>query len=219
MKRFLLVSASSAVILCALSLRAQAAPSSARSFAAAAIPDATLFLLQKKPAEKKPASTDRPASPKSPRSSQARGGASATKHSADRGEEKAARKPPTPPSLTWPVSSRRIAEGYGERVNPATGTVTLNPGINISVKKGSAVRAAAAGKISLVSWLPGFGTFVIIEHRDGFRTVYAGLSAASIAKGAKVRSGERLGLAAGTSLHFEVWREQTRLDPSPLLRK
>jgi murein DD-endopeptidase MepM/ murein hydrolase activator NlpD len=129
--------------------------------------------------------------------------------------------PPPPPALSWPVSGRTIIEPYGERINPQTRTVTLNPGINIAARKGSDVRASAAGKISLVSWLPSYGTFVIVEHRDGYRTVYANLASTTVARGRAVGLGSRLGTvgesARGAFVHFEVWRNQTRLDPRPLL--
>jgi len=127
-----------------------------------------------------------------------------------------------PLRFQWPTSSRSIEEGYGERTNPHTNTVTLNPGINIAAKAGSAVRAAEEGVVSLVSWLPGYGTIVIVEHRDGYRTVYANLSSASVSRGADVDPGEKVGTVAesidGEFLHFEVWKEQTRLNPLTVLQ-
>ena len=136
--------------------------------------------------------------------------------SSDR-ERRPETKPVAPLALQWPVSGRKIVDAYGERLNPTTKTVTLNPGVNIASKKGADVRAAAAGRVSLVSFLPGFGTFVIVEHRDGYRTVYARLSRASVATGASVRAGASIGAAAGATVHFEVWRGQSRLDPADLL--
>jgi murein DD-endopeptidase MepM/ murein hydrolase activator NlpD len=126
-----------------------------------------------------------------------------------------------PLELAWPVTGRKIVAPYGERRNPTTKTVTVHPGINIAARKGSDVRASAAGTISLVSWLPGYGTFVIVEHRDGYRTVYANLGSTTVAKGAKVRAGSRIGSIARSGsgfVHFQVWRDQTRLDPTRFLR-
>jgi murein DD-endopeptidase MepM/ murein hydrolase activator NlpD len=146
----------------------------------------------------------------------------ATRKGSGRRETKGAKKPPAPLVFSWPVASRRIVTPYGERTNPQTKTVTVNPGINIAAKKGSGVTAAAAGRISLISWLPSFGTFIIVEHRDGYRTVYANLGTTALSKGASVTKGARLGTVgtspSGTFLHFQVWRKQTRLDPATLLR-
>lgn len=128
-----------------------------------------------------------------------------------------------PLSFAWPTSGRRIVEGYGERTNPRTGTVTVNPGINIATRSGSAVKAAERGTVSLISWLPSYGTILILQHRDGYRTVYGNLASTSVSKGASVKLGERIGNVAKTSgtvfLHFEVWRDQTRLDPITVLPK
>jgi murein DD-endopeptidase MepM/ murein hydrolase activator NlpD len=123
-----------------------------------------------------------------------------------------------PVSFTWPTSGRKIVEGYGERTNPATGTVTINPGINIAAASGSAVTASEDGVVSLVSWLPSYGTVVIVEHRDGYRTVYGNLAGASVSRGTSVGGGSRLGTVGGGSLHFEIWRGQTRLNPTTVLR-
>jgi murein DD-endopeptidase MepM/ murein hydrolase activator NlpD len=131
-------------------------------------------------------------------------------------------KKPAEMKFSWPVPGRKIVTPYGERVNPKTNTVTLNPGINIAASRGGAVRAAGDGKVSLVTWLPGFGTIVIIAHRDGYRTVYANLSSALVPRGRTVRAGEKIGLVGesrdGQFLHFEVWQGRVRRDPLAFLK-
>ena len=122
----------------------------------------------------------------------------------------------------WPVSSRKIVQGYGERRNQQTNTVTFNPGINIGVSSGATVVASASGTVSLVSWMAGYGTIMIIEHSGGWRTVYANLASASVSEGASVKRGERIGSAGesvdGSYLHFEIWKDQERKDPTGYLR-
>ena len=122
----------------------------------------------------------------------------------------------------WPVSSRKILHGYGERRNPRTNTVTFNPGVNIASSKGSSVVASSPGQVSLVSWLPGYGTVVIVEHPGGWRTVYANLASASVSEGRSVARGTVIGTVGesvdGEYLHFEIWKDQNRLDPMTQLR-
>ncbi|HVZ41182.1 MAG TPA: M23 family metallopeptidase [Candidatus Kapabacteria bacterium] len=118
----------------------------------------------------------------------------------------------------WPTTGRRIVEGYGEQANTQTGTVTLNPGITVSAPKGSAVTASEAGRVSVVSWLPSYGTVVIVLHRGGYRTVYGNLATAIVKRGHVVRPKQRLGTSSGR-VHFEVWRGQTRLNPQTVLRE
>ncbi len=127
-----------------------------------------------------------------------------------------------PGRFRWPSASRTIAEGYGQRTNPRTGTVTLNPGINIAAPAGSPVLAAAEGRVTVVSWLPRYGTVVIVEHAGGWRTVYGNLSSSAVSRGARVTTGQNLGPVArsieGDVLHFEIWRGNSRVNPTTILR-
>ncbi len=144
------------------------------------------------------------------------------KQSADSKGRKSPAGRVAPLRFIWPTSGKKIVQGYGEWTNPSTGIVTMNPGINIAARKGAAVIASESGRVSLVSWLPGYGTIIIVQHREGYRTVYGNLASATVKQGGTVRSGEKLGVvgaALGKAfLHFEVWRDQTRLDPTTLLK-
>lgn len=126
-------------------------------------------------------------------------------------------RPAKPLAFLWPTTGHRVIEGYGERTNPRTGTVTVNPGITIGAEAGGAVCASAGGTVSRVSWLPGYGTIVIVQHRDRYRTVYGNLSTATVKRGQAVTAGQRLGSAAGPGVHFEVWRGRSRLNPLTVL--
>ncbi len=125
-------------------------------------------------------------------------------------------------SLRWPTKSRRIVQPYGSYRNPQTGVIVDNIGIGIGMPRGSPVYAAAGGVVSLVHWLPGYGTVVIIDHGSGIRTVYANLSKAYVVEGQVVRQGEEIGESGssvdGEYLHFEVWNGTQSLDPRKLLR-
>lgn len=125
-------------------------------------------------------------------------------------------------SLPWPTSSRSISQGYGMYRNPQTGTTLENPGIDIRASKGSVVDAVASGTVSTVTWLPGFGSLVIVDHQNGFRTVYANLASVRVASGSRVQAGTVLGSSGssmdGDVVHFEVWNGSSRLNPLSYLR-
>ncbi len=125
-------------------------------------------------------------------------------------------------SLPWPTSSRLISQGYGMYRNPQTGTTLENPGIDIRASKGSVVDAVASGTVSTVTWLPGFGSLVIVDHQNGFRTVYANLASVRVASGSRVQAGTALGSSGssmdGDVVHFEVWNGGSRLNPLSYLR-
>jgi murein hydrolase activator len=123
---------------------------------------------------------------------------------------------------SWPASSRTLLRKYGPYKNPETGTILDNPGIDISAKKGTNVKASSPGFVSLVHWLPGYGSLIIIDHGDDMRTVYANLSEVSVRQGNKVQNGTVIGRTGesvdGEFLHFEVWRGTRRLNPLNYLR-
>ncbi len=134
----------------------------------------------------------------------------------------AARNSEAPTVLRWPVDSRTVLIEYGERYNPQTNTVTLNPGINIRVDSDGEVRSAESGKVSMVTWMPSYRTVVIVDHGGGFRTVYANLSSAVVKRGSQLQRGDRIGTAGkskeGRYLHFQLWKERQRMNPMTLLR-
>ena len=124
-------------------------------------------------------------------------------------------------SLPWPTDNHLILHKFGRYTNPGTGTLIENLGIGIAAKSGSSVRAVAKGTVSLVNWLPGYGSLVIIDHGNTFRTVYANLASVSIQQGQTVTTGAVLGRSGrsvdGEYLHFELWHDRDKLNPTAWL--
>ena len=127
-----------------------------------------------------------------------------------------------PNSLSWPVGSRKILRSFGQYRNPSTNTITDNPGIDIAASSGSGVQAVSSGVVSLLHWLPGYGSLVIVDHENGFRSVYANLASVSVREGQKVSAGSIIGRSGesvdGEFVHFELWRERQKLNPVSWLR-
>jgi septal ring factor EnvC (AmiA/AmiB activator) len=125
-------------------------------------------------------------------------------------------------SLPWPTPSRSILHGYGTYTNKQTGTVFDNPGIDIKVPRGTAIACVASGTVSSVNWLPGFGSLVIVDHQNGYRSVYANLATVSVRQGSALRAGSTVGTSGenvdGELVHFELWRGRERVDPTRYLR-
>lgn len=123
--------------------------------------------------------------------------------------------------LPYPVASKKLLHGFGTYTNKITGTQTNNPGIDISANRGSAVKAVSEGKVSLISWLPGYGSVIILDHGNGYRSVYANLASVATKKGAQVQAGSMLGKSGesvdGEFLHFELWYNKQRLNPTAYL--
>lgn len=87
-------------------------------------------------------------------------------------------------------------------------------GIDIAAPKGSEIYAAAGGKVTLAGWNSGYGNCVIVEHDDGYYTLYGHMSEILCEVGDVVQTGDILGLvgatgnATGNHLHIEVHDEK-----------
>ncbi len=125
-------------------------------------------------------------------------------------------------SLPYPVASHRILHGFGTYRNTVSNTLTNNPGIDIATPQGTIVSSVAAGTVSLVHWLPGYGSVVIVDHHNGFRSVYANLSSVSVKQGQSISAQQSVGRSAeaidGEFVHLEFWFEKQRLNPLTFLK-
>ncbi len=117
--------------------------------------------------------------------------------------------------LNWPVSSGTIVKGFGKHKHPKyKGVVTQNNGIDIKCAGKTKVRSIFSGKVSHRQFVPGNKNMVIIAH-ENFYSVYANLEQVAVKRDQKINKGEVIGQLGSSKsiLHFEIWRDQTRLNP------
>lgn len=120
--------------------------------------------------------------------------------------------------LPWPIRGRVISQ-FGLQKNSVTGTLTENPGVDIRAKAGEEVIAVQGGTCKRITFLRGFGTTILVEHGDGYYTVYAHMGEVWIGEGETVEAGRVLGTVASanstgdTSLHFQVWHKRVKQNP------
>lgn len=127
--------------------------------------------------------------------------------------------------LSWPMGQPMITSKFGKRVDPIIeGDVSrFHAGIDLGGSTGDPVLAAASGRVTYSGWLEGRGNTVVVQHGNGFVTVYAHLSELLVEVGARVAPSTPVGLvgstgrATGPHLHFEVRRRGVPVDPEPLL--
>ncbi|MEK6553082.1 MAG: peptidoglycan DD-metalloendopeptidase family protein, partial [Bacteroidota bacterium] len=119
--------------------------------------------------------------------------------------------------LGWPIHEGEIVRAFGENRNERLNTVTLNYGIDIAVNGEQNVLSVAEGIVSAIDWIPGYGSIVIVTHRDDYRTVYGHVSNISVKEGEKVKGGSPIGKVneslEGKILHFEIWNERNYQNP------
>lgn len=122
--------------------------------------------------------------------------------------------------LDWPLSGGLLAR-YGE--DRGIGRLRWS-GVLIEGKPGAAVRAVARGHVVFADWLRGFGLLMIVDHGDGFMTLYGHNEALYAEAGAWVQPGDVIA-SVGTggsrrkpSLYFEVRSDGKPVDPMRWLR-
>lgn len=119
--------------------------------------------------------------------------------------------------LGWPINEGSIYRQFGENKNERLNTVTLNYGIDIAVKGEQKVLSVAEGVVSAIDFIPGYGSIVIITHRDDYRTVYGHVSNIMVQEGDKINGGNPIGKVEesleGKILHFEIWNERNYQNP------
>lgn len=125
--------------------------------------------------------------------------------------------------LGWPIHEGEVVRAFGENKNERLNTITLNYGIDIAVNGEQNVLSVAEGIVSAIDWIPGYGSIVIVTHRDDYRTVYGHVSNISVKEGEKVKGGSSIGKVneslEGKILHFEIWNERNYQNPEIWLAK
>jgi len=126
--------------------------------------------------------------------------------------------------LPWPVRGDLVGR-FGNEKHPKFNTVTFNSGIDIAAPLGTDVRSVAKGRVEHVSEDYGsYGEMLILNHGDGYYTLYAHLSASTVSRGQEVTAGQVIGRVGdtgslkGSILHFEVRKGRTALNPLNWLR-
>jgi murein DD-endopeptidase MepM/ murein hydrolase activator NlpD len=96
-------------------------------------------------------------------------------------------------------------------------------GIDIAVKEGTPIVATATGRVAFSGWDKVFGNLLIIDHGNGFQTVYGHNQQNLATLNQKVYKGDVIALAGNTGrssaphLHYEVRKDGEQVDPSPYL--
>ncbi|MCH2653574.1 MAG: M23 family metallopeptidase [Gemmatimonadetes bacterium] len=120
----------------------------------------------------------------------------------------------------WPLSEKGlITQGLLEGVEGE------HPGLDIAVQTDSYIRAAGGGKVVEVGTDEVYGLFVVIDHGEGYSTVYAHTSAQMVEQGQQVREREVIALSGSSGqstaphLHFEIRLNGSAVDPLTMVEQ
>ena len=116
-------------------------------------------------------------------------------------------------SFTWPTNGGYVSSKMGYRWGK------IHKGIDIARPSNYTIKAADHGIVVSAGWDGGYGNKVVIDHQNGYRTVYAHLKSIGVSYGQKVEKGAAIGVmgstgdSTGIHLHFEVYKNGARQNP------
>ena len=119
----------------------------------------------------------------------------------------------------WPVE--KVSRSY---VSSYFGAGRNHKGIDIAAPQGTDIYAAMSGTVVEIEYSnSGYGNHLVIDHGNGYKTLYAHCSAIHVEVGQKVNKGELIadvgstGNSTGPHCHFEIRKNGTQMDPAPYL--
>jgi septal ring factor EnvC (AmiA/AmiB activator) len=118
--------------------------------------------------------------------------------------------------LAWPVSGKLVAR-FGES---RAGGVKWD-GVLVATERGAPVRAVYGGRVVYADWLPGLGLLTIVDHGEGYMSLYGHNERLYKAAGERVSAGDTLGSAGDSGgsnrpeLYFEIRKGGKAVDPRP----
>lgn len=129
---------------------------------------------------------------------------------------------------TWatPLKSKwRLTSKCGWRADPFTGVKQYHPGMDMACPSGTPIYATMGGKVLASGVSRIYGNYVIIDHGNGYQTLYGHMSKRISAAGEYVSQNQKIGLVGSTGystgphLHFTVYKNGKVVDPQTLLGK
>jgi murein hydrolase activator len=122
--------------------------------------------------------------------------------------------------LNMPVRGE-IVQRFGRHKHPEFNSFTFSNGLGISSSAGADIHAVDGGTVIFANYFKGYGNMVIVDHGDGFFSVYAHAShiaskeGSSVSRNDVIASVGDLDSSRGPMLYFEIRHQGKPIDPSP----
>lgn len=126
--------------------------------------------------------------------------------------------------LRWPVNGS-IVGYFGKQKHPKFNTYIVRKGIDIAAREGDKIKAVFSGKVVYADWFKGYGMLIILDHNDGYYTVYGNASRLLVSSGDYVTKDHVIAEAGDTgisregNLYFEIRYKGEPQDPIRWLTK
>jgi murein DD-endopeptidase MepM/ murein hydrolase activator NlpD len=129
-------------------------------------------------------------------------------------------------TFQWPLAVKgTITSEFGNRPDPFTGRSANHEGIDVSAPAGTIIKASEAGFVRYAGWGVGYGNYIIIDHSEGYSTLYAHNSRNRVTKGQRITQGQHIadvgstGRSTGNHVHFEIRKNGNLVNPLSYVRQ
>jgi len=120
-----------------------------------------------------------------------------------------------------PVKGAKVSSKFGLRIHPVKKIKKIHNGTDFAASAGTPIVASNSGKIVYIGKRGGYGKCIIIRHDNNYKTLYGHMSKYAqnsfvnkmVHKGDVIGYVGKTGIATGPHLHFEIMKNNTRIDP------
>ncbi len=116
-------------------------------------------------------------------------------------------------TLPWPAQGK-VVQNFGRQYSDGLNQLVVSNGIKINSGSGHTVRVIQEGKVLFANAFRQYGQLVIVEHKNGITSVYAGLGQTQVKEGQMLRTLDQIGVTGDSgSFYFELRRDEQPINP------
>ena len=119
-----------------------------------------------------------------------------------------------------PIQYTNCSSAYGLRTHPVAGESKFHYGVDLSADKGTPIVASRSGTVALATYDDSSGNYVVLDHLDGYRSVYMHMDRYIVTEGQFVVAGQIIGycgntgVSTGDHLHFGIYHNGQTVNPA-----
>ena len=113
----------------------------------------------------------------------------------------------------------QVTDSYGYRIHPLTGKYSWHNGVDFGAAANTAILATKSGTVTTAAYSKAWGYYVVINHGDGYSSLYAHQPSLSVSVGDYVTQGQTIGYVGSTGystgphLHFTIYYNGSDVNP------